>query len=312
MKFSDILTDSPLIFTEGAVAERLRREFCVQIDPFVAHSALVYQPENRAILRSIYKQYIDSVRTRDTPILIFTPTRRANPERITQAGLSDKDINGDCGRFLIDTRNEYSDYSHSIFIGGIMGCKGDAYNAKEALPTEDAFSFHRLQAEQLTDGGVDFLFGATLPATSEAIGIAMAMARTGKPYVLSFVIRPNGTLLDGISIHDAISRIDNTVTPRPSFYMVNCVHPSVLISALKKEINCSTLVRQRLVGIQANTSSKSPEELDGSSELMVEDDVEALIDVMMQLRNEHQLKIFGGCCGTDNQHIQRLVEQIPL
>nr|WP_304220531.1 homocysteine S-methyltransferase family protein [Fredinandcohnia onubensis] len=312
MTFPDILMDIPLIFTEGAVAERLRREFSVQIDPLVAHSALIYQTESRAILRSIYKQYIDSVKLRNAPILIFTPTRRANPERIALSRLVDRDINRDCARFLIDIRNEYSEYKHSIYIGGIMGCKGDAYKAEEALQSHEAFNFHCTQAEKLTDGGVDFLFGATLPATSEAIGLAMAMARTGKSYIVSFVIRPNGTLLDGISLHDAISRIDNTVTPRPACYMVNCVHPSVLISALTVENNCSDLVRQRLIGIQANTSSKSPEELDGSSDLMVEDDVEELVDKMVQLRKEHHLRIFGGCCGTDNQHIQQLVERIPL
>ena len=312
MTFIDTLMDTPVIFTEGAVAERLRREFSVQINPFVAHSALIYHSESRAILRSIYKQYINSAQRRNVPILIFTPTRRANPERINQAGLLDKDINGDCARFLMDVRDEYDKYKQSIYIGGIMGCKGDAYNAVEALPSDQAFEFHLRQAEQLSDGGVDFLLGATLPATSEATGLAMAMATTGKPYILSFVIRPDGTLLDGVPVHDAILRIDSAVTPRPAFYMVNCVHPSVLLSALTAENNCSDLVRQRLIGIQANTSSKSPEELDGSSDLMVEDDVEELVDKMVQLRKEHHLRIFGGCCGTDNQHIQQLVERIPL
>lgn len=310
MKFLD-LTETPLMFTEGAVAERLVREFSIQTDPFVAHSALIYQQEYREILRLVYKQYIDSVKKRNVPVFVFTPTRRANPERIAQAGLLDKDLNGDCARFLLDIRSEYDEYSKSILIGGIMGCKGDAYRAEEALPPREAFEFHQLQAEQLSDGGVDFLFGATLPTTSEAIGMAMAMAKTGKEYGLSFVVRPSGTLLDGVSIHDAILQIDSVVAPPPAFYMVNCVHPTILKQALMKEVNRSNLVKRRLIGIQANTSSKSPEELNESSELMMED-IETWIDEMMKLRIQHNLRIFGGCCGTDNRHMEQLVKRIPL
>ena len=312
MMFADIVKNAPLIFTEGAVAERLRREFSVAVDPFVAHSALIYQPETRALLRSIYNEYITSVRPRNAPMFIFTPTRRANPERIAQAGLGDKDINGDCTRFLMDLREEYGDYSQSIFIGGIMGCKGDAYKAEDTLQPDEAFRFHRVQARQLSSAGVDFLFGATLPANSEAIGLAMAMAQTGKPYVLSFIIRPNGTLLDGVSIQDAISTIDGTVTPRPSFYMVNCVHPSVLMSALMSELNSSELVKRRLLGIQANTSRRPPEELDDSPDLITDDEVTVLVNEMVQLRNTWHLRVFGGCCGTNHRHVQQLVERIPL
>lgn len=39
-------------------------------------------------------------------------------------------------------------------------------------------------------------YAATFPAFSEAQGIAAAMAKTGMPYMLSFVIRRDGTLLD--------------------------------------------------------------------------------------------------------------------
>ena len=140
----------------------------------------------------------------------------------------------------------------------------------------------------------------------------MAMAQTGKPYVLSFVIRPNGTLLDGVSIQDAISTIDGTVTPRPSFYMVNCVHPSVLMSALMSELNSSELVKRRLLGIQANTSRRPPEELDDSPDLITDDEVTVLVNEMVQLRNTWHLRVFGGCCGTNHRHVQQLVERIPL
>lgn len=83
-------------------------------------------------MREIYKQYIDIVQKRKLPMFIFSPTRRANPERLALAGLLDKDVNGDCVRFLSNIRDDYGEYSQRIFIGGTMGCKGDAYNPQES------------------------------------------------------------------------------------------------------------------------------------------------------------------------------------
>ncbi|HEY5524691.1 MAG TPA: hypothetical protein VIK26_05050, partial [Clostridium sp.] len=52
-----------------------------------------------------------------------------------------------------------------------------------------------VQAELFKQTNVDFLFAGVLPAKSEAIGIAKAMSETGKPYILSFVIRKSGRLI---------------------------------------------------------------------------------------------------------------------
>lgn len=307
MDFIRTFNTSRIIFTEGAVVERLRREFRVQLNQHIVHSGLVYDQQGRFILRKIYKQYIDIVHKTDIPMIIFTPTRRSNPEQIVQADLLGKDVNGDCTRLLMEIRSEYKDYSKRIFIGGLMGCRRDAYNAEEALSSEEALFFHQEQANALASAGVDFLCGTTLPALSEAIGLAMAMAMTGKPYILSFVIRANGTLLDGNSLHETISRIDQCVSPKPLFYMTNCIHPSVLLKAIENHENFTNIVKQRLNGIQSNTSSKSPEELDGSAELESEDSA-ILVNEMVNLHNNHKIKVLGGCCGTDERHIQSLVD----
>ncbi|MGF7050792.1 S-methylmethionine-dependent homocysteine/selenocysteine methylase [Paenibacillus sp. DS2015] len=307
LKIEDLIATAPLIMTEGAVVERLRREFKVELDPYLVHSGFIYNSSNREILRGIYKGYIDIVYKRELPILIFTPTRRANEERLVQAGFNNIDINGDCVRFLSQIRDEYGNFAKKIYIGGIMGCKNDAYKAQESLETDEAERFHRFQAEALSNAGVDFLYGATLPAYVEALGLAKAMAKTKKPYILSFVIRNDGKLLDGTSLHEAFVGIDSSVNPKPLGYMVNCIHPSVLERSLQENWNSNIIVKQRLLGIQSNTSSKSPEELDNSSSVE-SDDFESLIDTMVALHFEYGLKVMGGCCGTNNKHIEKMVE----
>lgn len=49
-------------------------------------------------------------------MFIFSPTRRANPERLALAGLLDKDVNGDCVRFLYNIRDDYGNIRNEFSL----------------------------------------------------------------------------------------------------------------------------------------------------------------------------------------------------
>jgi homocysteine S-methyltransferase len=195
-----------------------------------------------------------------------------------------------------------------IFIGGIIGPKGDAYKPEQALLADEAETFHEYQIEALAEAGVDYLMALTLPAISEAHGIARAMAATGLPYILSFVIRRDGTLLDGTPLDEAIESIDMGVGSPPVGYFVNCVHPTVLLEALMRDNAKERGVIRRLVGFHANTSTKRPEELDGLEQLETEEP-QALAAHMMDVYKQWGIPILGGCCGTSTNHIECLARQ---
>lgn len=139
-----------------------------------------------------------------------------------------KKINTDAFLFVDKIRKSYSNSSEKIFIGGLTGCRGDAYKPEEALSENEAYQFHKEQMNILANAGVDFLFASTLPALTVAVGIAKAMSETKADYVISFVIRDNGKLLDGNLLTDAIKIIDDSVSTQPIFYLTNCIHPDVL------------------------------------------------------------------------------------
>ena len=65
------------------------------------------------------------------------------------------------------------------------------------LSLEESVLFHPWQIDKLIQGGVDFIFAASLPAVSEAEGIAQIMSPLTIPYILSFVIDRTGRLIDG-------------------------------------------------------------------------------------------------------------------
>jgi S-methylmethionine-dependent homocysteine/selenocysteine methylase len=299
----------PIILGEGAVIERLRRNTDLELDPFIVNSAFIYDKEKRSALETIYRQYLDIGFNYDLPLLLSTPTWRAGRKRIAAAGYEGTDVNGDNFRFLDALRTSYGVYAQKVVICGLLSCQGDAYNPKEALEIDVAHEFHTWQAMNLAEAGVDFLLAATLPALSEATGLALALAATGKPYIVSFVIRPEGTLLDGTPLKDAIAAIDATVIPKPIAYLVNCTHVSIFRSAIFHEVNSSSLVRERLVGLLANTAALNPEELDNSDGL-VSEEPEIFGQTVAGLHGELNMKILGGCCGTDHRHIRHLAKQL--
>lgn len=298
----ELLENHDFILAEAAVVERLRRDKRVELDGSLVHAPLVFSDNGRAALRSLYREYLDIAEANDRPILLCTPTWRANKERV-QASDQRQDINVEAAKFLKELVVEES-RKVPVKIGGLIGCKNDCYLPEEGLSLNEASEFHQWQIDQLASAGVDFLMAVTLPSVEEAAGIALAMEATGLPYILSFVIGSDGNILDGTEIQKAIEYIDARTTNNPLGYFINCSYPSFLNPATLSE-----KVLERLIGIQANASSLSHDELEGSKELKAES-VEEWGSLMAQLNSDFGLKILGGCCGTDGKHLEYLTENI--
>ncbi|MCP4491331.1 MAG: homocysteine S-methyltransferase family protein [Gammaproteobacteria bacterium] len=308
--FKEMVESSKVILTEGGMVERINRDPVVELDPYIAHSCLIYEKNSREVLTRIYKEYIDIAREHRLPMLTMAPTWRANPERIEKSAFSHYEtINEDCVRFLEDIREGYDDFSQWIYIGGLMCCKGDAYNPAEALTVKEAALFHKKQADSLARCRVDFIKATTLPAVSEARGIAETLSKYKIPYILSFVIDADGAVLDSTPLHKAIDLIDSQVHPAPIFYMVNCVHPTLFLQGMNNQVKTSPNVKKRVLGLQANTSAKSPEELDNLSYLDTTDPGK-FADLILSIQFRLGTKVLGGCCGSDNHHIMELAKKL--
>ena len=64
-----------------------------------------------------------------------------------------------------------------------------------------------------------------------------------------------------------------------------------------------------MIGLLANTAALSPEELDESAEL-VEEAPEVFGNSVAALRDELGMKVLGGCCGTDDRHLDCLARKL--
>jgi len=303
MDIEDAIHNHGFILIEAAVIESLRRSGDADLHPSLANAPLIYDERGRNALSGIYQEYIRIARNADVPIIISTPTWRANPERLAASHV-EEDVNGDAVRFLRDLRSAWGDWAENIFIGGLIGCRNDCYEPAEGLSKGDAEAFHQWQIDRLAAAHVDVLMAVTLPAVEEAAGIALAMAGTAVPYIISFVINREGKILDGNSLLKAFRDIDAACSRPPLGYMINCAHPSFLRPYEQPE-----WVLSRLIGYQANASSLDHSELDGA-EILQADEVSGWGSLMIELNEKFGVKILGGCCGTGSEHLEYIVRNI--
>ncbi len=306
MSFENIFFKSKVILTEGALAERIKTEFKIETDEFIKHAGLIY--DHPEVLELLYRQYINIGQMSNLPIMIMTPTRKANHDSIEKSYFQNQNILSDACVFLNGIKKSYKEYSNKIMIGGLLGCKGDAYSTHIKLSERESYLFHKPQTMQFQKEKIDFLFAGIMPEINETIGMAKAMAETNLPYIISFMIKKDGCLIDGTLLSDAMKIIDDKVSPRPICYMTNCIHPTNLITALNCEENKNGQLK-RFSGIQANASILSPEELESCNAIQ-QDDFKILADEMYHLKQHYNLKIFGGCCGTNDKFLKILTKKI--
>jgi homocysteine S-methyltransferase len=302
MNLQSVISSSPLILTECAISERLRRAGDVELHPTLFNTPLIYNGKGREKLAAIYQQYMEIAALSTLPILLCAPTWRLDKVRISEAGFG-KSLLFDAVSFMRDLQKRGQVPNSEVFIGGLLGPKNDCYTPEQALSAEAAYDFHMWQIEQLARAGVDCIIAQTIPAVSEGLGMASALEKSGIPAIISFVINREGRVLDGTSLMDAITAIDNSLATAPLGYMVNCVYPTFICAERQP-----AALFERLIGIQANSSSLDHTELDGAS-VLHQDDLQHWGENMLRLNNEFGVKILGGCCGTDNTYLQYLADE---
>ncbi|MES9955881.1 MAG: homocysteine S-methyltransferase family protein [Sedimenticola sp.] len=295
-----LLEDNPLVLMEAAIVEQLRRTGKVRLHEKLVNAPLIYDPVASEVMSALYRAYMKLAIDAGLPMLVCSPTWRANKSRVSEAGISNS-INGDAVSYMRVLRDSVNSSDNAVKIGGMIGCKNDCYLPGEGLPVAEARDFHSWQIEQLAKAGVDFLIAETLPNVQEALGIAQAMELMDIPYIISFVIDRSGRVLDGSRLDQAIDLIDGNTTRQPLGYMVNCAHPSFL----RPEEQPGEIFL-RLIGYQANASSLDHCELEKADELKV-DSVSEWGRLMLSLNASYGVQILGGCCGTGIEHLQYLI-----
>ena len=277
--------------------------------PEFAAFPLLDQEKGRATLRDYYLSYIHVARKNGYGFILEGPTYRASSSWGQKLGY-DRDelkrINTEAISFLTDLKNNFADVNSPMLVSGCIGPQGDGYQIDRKLTVEQAEAYHQAQIGHFEQAGADLVAAYTINYTDEAIGIVRAAEKQGIAAVISFTVETDGRLPSGQPLGEAISQVDAESGSGPAYYMINCAHPSHFKHILTGDRDWL----ERIRGIRANASNKSHAELDDSEELDrgdVAEFGEENADLTHLLPNLH---IFGGCCGTDHQHIEEICHRI--
>jgi S-methylmethionine-dependent homocysteine/selenocysteine methylase len=186
-----------------------------------------------------------------------------------------------------------------IIVNGVVGPAGDGY-APGAVPTSgEARDMHQPQIETLAKSGVDMISAITMTNIGEATGIARATTEVGLPVVISFTVETDGRLPTGDDLGEAIRAVDAATDSAPIYYMVNCAHPEHFSDTIATDADWIN----RIGGVRANASRLSHAELDVAEVLDDGNPAEFGAQHAELARHLPNLRVVGGCCGTDHRHV---------
>jgi homocysteine S-methyltransferase len=291
------LTDSgletTLIFIDG-----------IELPDFAAF-VLLETADGRARLRHYFARHAEIAREAGSGFIAESPTWRANPDWGRRLGYDRRRldaINQEAITLLVDLRDRDGRGPGDYVISGCIGPWGDGYDAALRVSAPDAERYHAHQIAAFADTHADLVSALTLTHTEEAIGITRAAQDAGMPVVISFTLETDGRLPSGATLAEAILEVDAATDRGPAYYMINCAHPTHFDHVL--EDGGGWLGRLR--GIRANASSRGHDELDAATELDEGDPYELASQYASLVARCPELTILGGCCGTDERHIEEI------
>ena len=295
---------SKMFITDGGLETTL--VFLRNIDlPLFAAFPLVNNNSGIQELKSYYAPYIDIALSNKTGIVLDTPTWRASHGWGEQLGYSKLDIqyfNETSARLIAEMRDTLATDETPIVVNGVIGPQDDGYNPAQMMSAKAAEDYHRHQIETFANSEADMITAVTMTYAEEAIGIARAAKKAGIPVAISFTVETDGRLPSGMSLQDAIEKTDTETDAAPAYYMINCAHPSHFHHVLEGDQRWM----QRIYGVRANASCKSHAELDEATELDDGNPHEFGQDYVALRGKLNNLRVVGGCCGTDHRHIEQV------
>ncbi|MEP0919082.1 homocysteine S-methyltransferase family protein [Leptolyngbya sp. DQ-M1] len=300
-----------LFLTDGGLETTLIFQEEIDLPDFAAFDLLKHSAGYQS-LTHYFRTYATMAQNYQVGLILESATWRANPDWGTKLGYSSAELvemNRKAIALLHDIRQEYETEQCQMVISGCVGPRGDGYIPGDAMTVDEAADYHRSQIETFRDADADLVTAITMNYVEEAIGIVQAAQAIGMPVVISFTLETDGKLPTGQSLKDAIAQVDAVTNHEPAYYMINCAHPTHFASTLTQ----GEPWLERIRGLRANASTKSHVELN-ESETLDDGNPEELGSQYRSLKATlPNLNVLGGCCGTDDRHVEAICKAcLPL
>ena len=299
-----------LFLTDGGLETTLVFLEGYDLPCFAAFDLLKDEKGSQAI-KDYYKRYLNIAEKFKTGFILESPTWRANPDWIEKIGYPAsalEEVNEKSVQLLVDLKKEYENRIPDIILSGCVGPRGDGYKPEKTMTAEEAEKYHSAQIKVFSQTSVDMISAITMNYADEAIGITRAAGAVDLPVVISFTVETNGQLPTGMSLKEAIEQVDKSTSVPPLYFMINCAHPTHFSHELQTGKNEAWI--NRIKGLRANASCKSHAELDEATELDRGNPKDLGSEHKKLKEMLKHLNVFGGCCGTDEEHVLAIADQL--
>ncbi len=297
MFLTDSGLETTLIFIDGFELPEFAAWTLLDTDAGVEH------------LNAYFETHIEIARRDRRHYVLESASWRASPDWAIKLGysLAKLDaINRKSIEMLVALRDRHETGDMKLVISGCIGPRGDGYVPGATMTAQEAEAYHGVQVRTFADTETDLVTATTLTYAEEAIGISRAAQAAGLPAAIGFTVETDGKLPTGQTLGDAIVQVDRETgyndSAGPAYYVINCAHPSHFETTLSE----GGTWLERIVGIRANSSCMSHAELD-NSEVLDQGNPEELGREYRELAAYlPNLRVVGGCCGTDHRHIEAI------
>jgi len=291
-KFKDRLKNKEKIVFNGAMGTEISSRGIKTTLPLWSASVLLENPE---VVKQIHLDYINSGAE-----IIVTNTFRTQRRTFEKVGIGDKSRDATilAVKLADDARNESG--KEDVLIAGSVTTLEDCYRP-DLIPSDKELEEEHLEhAQNLRDGGVDYLLIETVNTIKETLAAVRAAKKAELPFAVTFVGNEKGQLLSGEDLGKAIKEVEKY---NPLYIGLNCMTIDSIAKSLPFHINT--------VSVPISLAAQG----DG-----VPDDIEGWRfegknpedQYLNQAKNwaKNGVQIIGGCCGTNPNYIKRIASEI--
>ncbi len=284
--------------------------------PHFAAFPLVERDEGRRLLERYYRDYARIARQAGAGLVVEAPTWRANPDWAALLGYDVPALDV-ANRRAVELAQAIGaraldDGVERVVVGGVVGPRGDGYQAGGTDPDEAA-GYHAAQVDSLAAAGVDVVHAMTMTGSAEAIGVVRAARAAGVPVAVSFTVETDGRLPDGT----ALARLAPSCRRRSGLVRreLCAPHPRAPRAGARPPdagtgagtgTGAVAGWQSGITVLRPNASTLTHAELDEMTELDT-GDLDLLVSSARDVRRRLPgLQVLGGCCGTDARHVAAL------
>ena len=293
-----------IYLTEGGTETEILYKWGYALPEF-AMFPLLDNPEADAVIRDMYRRYFDVAAEHNTGMLVLGHDYRASPDWGAKLGYSPEglaEMERRTVRFLDEIRAEYSAKVTDAYIAGCIGPRGDAYGTGAEIGENEAEDYHSVQLPTLRETPADMAIAVTFNNIPEAVGVIRAAEGIGLPIGVSLTLTTESRLRSGPTLRKAVETIDERTNGAAAWFGTNCSHPLEFEPALADEgpwIERLRYMRPNAVKMEKLALCKLGHLEDG-------DPVELGHQMGDLARRYPQMDLLGGCCGTDERHLDEI------